>query len=247
MATPQILQEIASFLSHACCVASAEHDEGRRNSQLDEDTVIALLQAEFGEDVIVREPKVRWWYDFAVIHDGNFYPVNYKSTKILATQGGARPDNAGQKLGMLYALTTIDTVEVEMDGKPGYKLLDVPASLGEDKFQHLLLNNAGDAERDYYYLVQNKVDTSEVLIVGLRDTVIADTPRNSAYNLPFQVDWRDNRDTDTRTFAEAWDHIVGRYRNNVQALVSMVDTILHVPDITDIIKEKATDVATGTE
>lgn len=221
---PQILEDIAEFLRNNSIQAANDHDEGRRNSQTDEDHVVALLQERFGSDIIVKEPKPRWWYDFIVIDGDKGYPVNFKSSATLAQTKKCRPDNAGQKIGMLYSLTDIPFEKTQVKGNLAFKLKGVPGTFGDDKFNELLISNKGDAQRDYFYLVMNKVDTSEILLIGLRDLVIADTPRNSSYNLPYQVDWRDNRSINHRTFKQAWAHVGGRYQNNVRARIEVLSS-----------------------
>jgi hypothetical protein len=221
---PMILRLIRRYISKlnfTCCV---NHKEGRRNSQDDEDKIITELERFFnrkGKKRIISS-RNRWWYDFLVVDNktGRVYPVNFKSTTMQS-----RPDNTGQKVGMLYGLTSIRFTR-EMSGHLTIPQLNVKGEIGWDTFDNLLVKNKGDGERDYYYVVLNKENTSTVLLVGLRDMVISNQTRNSAQNLPFQTNWTNNLHVNVRHFNDAWKHVVEQYKKNVECLVKIHSTIL---------------------
>lgn len=232
MAYPQILQDVVNFIKSVNYTASNKFTEGRRNSQQDEDNILELLQNHFGSDVIIGQPsqgkRSIFWYDFIVKDPstGNHYPVNLKSTMLLAKPG--IPDNAGQKIGMLYALTTIPFVWETRKGvprlRPSSGVVRRADRLGDDEFERLLFEYKGDAKRDYYYIVMNKEDTSDTILVPLRDC-IAYAGRNACVNLPFQINWGLNRNQPERTFREAWNHlVVDVYKKNVEIRIQMLSS-----------------------
>jgi hypothetical protein len=193
---PSILLEVIEFLNSITISVSENHEDGRVNSIDDEDTIIDILSEKYGEENIQR-PKAREWWDVKVFG----YPLQIKSSKY-----GSAADNFSSKAAILYALTDIPEDKVNVQRW--------------EKFQKLLKDHSSnDNNRDYYIFSMNKV-TNEVHLTSLK-TLNKLTPNGS--NLPFQIKWADNTQPVQRTHRQAYEFLVGCYKESVRRKISAHD------------------------
>lgn len=190
---PTKLVEVVEFLNSTSITVSEKYGDGRFNSIDDEDTIIDLLTQKYGEEN-VEKPFERNWWDVKVFG----YPLNIKSSKY-----GSAADNFSSKAAILYALTDLPEDKVNVQS---WK-----------KFQDALKNHSSnDNHRDYYIFSLNKV-TNEVHLTSLK-TLNKLTPNGN--NLPFQIKWKDNITPVQRTHRQAYDFVVGCYKQSVFKKVS---------------------------
>lgn len=178
---PQVLAEIRDFMSENPNDITLDGD-GRIVSANHESIIIDTIAAQFP----IQVPTMRNWWDFAIVQNGIFYPVNIKLTAL----GGAA-DNLNCKLGIYYALTG-----------------QIPAIANESScgnFFRELQENICENERDYYFMVFNKKDMSDVFVNRLK---AIKTLMPNGNNLPFQCKWNQNRTPIARDFNQARDFIL---------------------------------------
>lgn len=193
---PSILVEVVEFLNDITISVSEKHGDGRVNSIDDEDTIIDLLIEKYGSEN-VEKPVERNWWDVKVFG----YPLNIKSSKY-----GSAADNFSSKAAILYALTDLPEDKVNVQS---WK-----------KFQDALKNHSSnDNNRDYYIFSLNKV-TNEVHLTSLK-TLNKLTPNGN--NLPFQIKWKDNIISVQRTHRQAYEFLVGCYKQSVLKKISAHD------------------------
>ncbi len=193
---PSILVEVVEFLNGITISVSEKHGDGRVNSIDDEDTIIDLLIEKYGSEN-VEKPVERNWWDVKVFG----YPLNIKSSKY-----GSAADNFSSKAAILYALTDLPEDKVNVQS---WK-----------KFQDALKNHSSnDNNRDYYIFSLNKV-TNEVHLTSLK-TLNKLTPNGN--NLPFQIKWKDNIISVQRTHRQAYEFLVGCYKQSVLKKISAHD------------------------
>lgn len=181
---PQSIADICSYLSASKWSLSRPTQDGRINAAINEDEVIRQIAQAFEIDV----PRSRAWYDFAIEENGVFYPVNIKVTDTTHT------DNLNCKLGIYYALTGL---------KPSFQ-----NEIGWLSYFEKLKQNFGhDKSRDYYFLIVNKRDLSDIFCATLKGLQQLQPNGN---NLPFQSCWDRNRVVQNRTFEQAAQLILGK-------------------------------------
>lgn len=195
MTFPQELIDAVNYLSGIVTI-SESHEDGRVNSITDEDTVIDLLINKYGYKN-VEKPPARCWWDVKLF--GKYY-LNIKSSDF--SKGAS--DNFSSKAAILYALTDLpeDVVNVSSWGK----------------FQDALKNNAG-GNRDYYIIVVDK-GTKKVYLQSLKSLQKL-TPNGN--NLPFQIKWKDNTQPVNRDYGQAYDFLVGCYKESVKRKINAHD------------------------
>jgi len=173
---PLIMLKIQFFLkSSKNLIFSKQSDDGRINSCLDEDTIIKILIDNFKDRI--KKSNSRMWHDF-IIYD-NYYgwiPVNIKTTTTKTA------DNTGNLAMCVYAYTDkiLKLDKIYENGKMSVVLLE--------KFKNKNYNTRH--KKDYYFLVVNKNNTSEIIINSLKGLEKI-TP--NVNNLPFQVIWNKNK------------------------------------------------------
>jgi hypothetical protein len=91
---PNILIEIKEYLIREKYDLSTNFLDGRTNSAINENLVLSLIKQKYNG--IIKTPKIRDWYDFAIETDKYFYPVNIKITDT------THADNLNCKLGIYY-------------------------------------------------------------------------------------------------------------------------------------------------
>jgi len=175
---PLVMYKIQNYLKAQVFQFSKQNEDGRINSCSDEDEIIKLLVKQFGDKI--KKPKIRMWYDILVLD--NMYgwlPVNIKTTTLQTS------DNTGNLAMCVYAYTN-EVLNIHKDksyenGKMSNVLFD---KLKKKEYNK---NN----KKDYYFIVLNKTDASDVIVNSVKGLSIL-TPNIN--NLPFQVNWSKNRE-----------------------------------------------------
>ncbi|CAD7287894.1 hypothetical protein LMG7974_00764 [Campylobacter majalis] len=157
---PEKLYNIVEFLRNQSLNLSANSRDGRINSAFNEDEIFNLINANFS----VNRPNMRDWVDFSFDDGGIFYPVNIK---VSTTQTA---DNLNCKLGIYYALTG-----------------DLPPFGNEvvwERYFKALSENLKQNDVDYYFLIINKNEPSDVFATSLK---ALENLVPNGNNLPFQA------------------------------------------------------------
>lgn len=190
---PQQLVGAVEYLSGIVTI-SEDHEDGRVNSIADEDTVIDLLIEKYGKEN-VQKPPARCWWDVKLFG----YPLNIKSSDF--AKGAS--DNFSSKAAILYALTNLSEDRVSVTSW--------------SKFQDVLKNNSGvENHRDYYIIVVDK-GTCKVYLQSLKSLHKLTANGN---NLPFQIKWKDNIQPVQRDYGQAYDFLVGYYKESVRRKIN---------------------------
>jgi len=175
---PLIMYKIQQYLKLQAFQFSRQNDDGRINSCIDEEGIIKLLIEKFGEKI--KKPKIRMWYDIlAFDYTYGWLPINIKTTTTITS------DNTGNLAMCVYAYTN--------------ELLDIhnDKSYENGKMSNILFNKLKDkkyntnSKKDYYFIVLNKTDASDVIVNSVKGLSIL-TPNIN--NLPFQVNWSKNKE-----------------------------------------------------
>ena len=77
-----------------------------------------------------------------------------------------------------------------------------------------------DEQRDFYYLIVNKNDTSDVFVVSLKH--IAEVMPNPS-NQPFQANWKNCRQPAKRTWQEAKRYMLGMWAKSIQRRAELIN------------------------
>jgi len=174
---PLIMYKIKKYIEYQSLQLSTTNEDGRINSCFDEDIVIKLLIAKFGNKI--QKPEKRHWYDILVYdYIYGWIPVNIKSTTTLTS------DNTGNLAMCVYAYTdeklNTDPDITYQNGKMSEMLID---KLTNKKYNR-------NYKKDYYFVVLNKTNKRDVIVNSVKGLSIL-TPNIN--NLPFQVRWDKNR------------------------------------------------------
>ena len=174
---PLIMYKIKKYLKLQAFQFSTQNEDGRINSCIDEDEVIKLLIAKFGEKI--KKPKIRMWYDIlAFDYMYGWVPINIKTTTTITS------DNTGNLAMCVYAYTN-EILDIHKD-----------KSYENGKMSDILFKNLKNKKyntnnkKDYYFIVLNKTDASDIIVNSVKGLTIL-TPNIN--NLPFQVCWDKNR------------------------------------------------------
>ena len=174
---PPFLELIKRFLANENLTLSQETDDGRNDSVNDERIIIDKLILKFGEERF-HVPPPRFWYDILIkdLHFG-WIPVNIKSSKCNSA------DNCGNLAICVYSFTN--------------EPMDLWTQYNNGVMSTVLLNKIQtngynyNIKRDYYFLVINKQDTSDIIINSCKGLPNLTSNNN---NLPFQINWGNNRE-----------------------------------------------------
>ena len=190
------LIQVAKYLNDCVIDVCESHDDGRVNSITDENTIIDILEEQYGKSNIIR-PEAREWYDVKIFG----HPINIKSSNCTTN------DNFSSKKSLLYALTQLSKDEIDN------------CRTWQD-FQNLIRDEGKEENhRDFYIIVLNK-KTNEVYLESLK-TLKTITPNGS--NIPFQVNWEKNKKPVIRTHKEAYDFLIGTYKKSIEKKLKAFD------------------------
>ena len=174
---PLIMYKIQNYLKLQAFQFSTQNEDGRINSCIDEDEVIKILIEKFGEKI--KKPKIRMWYDIlAFDYMYGWLPINIKTTTTITS------DNTGNLAMCVYAYTD-EILDIHRDKSyENGKMSDILFNKLKNK------NYNRNHKKDYYFIVLNKNNASDVIVNSVKGLTIL-TPNIN--NLPFQVCWDKNR------------------------------------------------------
>ena len=173
---PLIMYKIKAYLKLQIFNFSNYNEDGRINSCIDEDNIIILLIEKFGNKI--KKPKIRMWYDIQVYdYIYGWIPINIKTTTTKTS------DNTGNLAMCVYSYTDeiLDLNKSYENGKMSIILFDKLKNKNYNKIN----------KKDYYFIVLNKTDSSDIIINSVKGLLILTSNNN---NLPFQICWDKNRD-----------------------------------------------------
>lgn len=207
----KIFKELTSYLKDCNIKFSNLSDDGRINSAIDESVIISLVENFVKTNVLLVEnnfecivPKIRNWYDFALKNDKYFLPVNIKVTNL-------QSDNLNCKLGLFYALSGVLPEDVKISNEIDW-----------DTFLNLLNENLNKkTDKDYYFLVFNKKDNSDIFSTSLK-SLSSLVPNGN--NLPFQANWENNKVRVKRSHTEAVEFILNNLKESIYKRASIKDS-----------------------
>lgn len=160
-------------------LCTTEKDD-RINSAHDEELVLNIIKAQFIANRGLRKrynltiPEIREWFDFKIETKNNNIKPAYVNIK---TSNMCSADNLNCKLGIHYTLTGNESLFSNSIGWSRY-------------FKNLSSGLDFSSITDYFFMIINKIDTSDVLLTSLR-SIETLTPNGN--NLPFQCNWKNNR------------------------------------------------------
>ncbi|MBP5723047.1 MAG: hypothetical protein J6X18_05680 [Bacteroidales bacterium] len=191
---PKKIEEMCAYLSEQKLSLIELSPDGRINSALSESNVLDILKKGFPE-LTVPNGKSREWYDCAFRDDdGNFIPINIKISTMKST-----PDNVSSKSGLFYTLTGV-IPEKEYEWPEYFDKLNENIGKGWDS-------------ADYYFIVINKNDTSDVFCTSQKHLNVL-VPNGN--NLPFQCAWGANRIPIYRTNKESKEFLMGALTESIE-------------------------------
>ena len=168
---------IKKYLKSQSILLSDENEDGRINSCIDEDKIIKLLIENFQNKI--KKPKFRMWYDIlAFDYLYGWIPINIKTTSTLTS------DNTGNLAMCVYSYTD-EILNIHRDKTYENGIMST-ILFNKLKNKNYNKNN----KKDYYFIVINKNNTSDIIINSIKGLTIL-TPNIN--NLPFQVCWNKNR------------------------------------------------------
>jgi hypothetical protein len=176
---PLIMYKIQKYLKSKANTIhySNQNEDGRINSCIDEEIIIRMLIEKFGNKI--KKPKIRMWYDIlAFDYMYGWIPINIKSTTTKTS------DNTGNLAMCIYAYTD-EILDIQND--KSYE----NGKMSELLFTKLKNKNVNkNNKKDYYFIVCNKNDASDIIINSVKGLTLL-TPNIN--NLPFQVNWSKNK------------------------------------------------------
>ena len=189
---PKVLLDVEEYLRKANLVLPSGGPDKRFDSAQAERDVVQVIQNANRWEVYspdVGQTTNRAWYDVRV--EGFYLNVKISECKT--------NDNANAKMAIFYLLTGEDP--------------DTTTSVQAEKyFKDMKKLEDPDEERDYYYLIVNKQDPTDVFIVSLKGISHC---RSSSNNPPFQANWGKCREPKERSWAEARKLFLGLWRESI--------------------------------
>ncbi|WP_278917253.1 restriction endonuclease [Helicobacter pullorum] len=186
---PQMLLEMVDFLRTQNFTLSVQSRDGRINSAFNEDEIFILLSKNFR----INRPNMRDWVDFSFSENEIFIPANIK----VSTTKTA--DNLNCKLGIYYALTG--------------QIPPFNNGVSWENYFKTLSENLQENTADYYFLIINKDNPSDVFATSLKGLKSINPNGN---NLPFQAKWDNNRNYIPRDFEEAKNFILNTFAESLK-------------------------------
>ncbi len=185
---PTQLNEIAEFLRTNPYHLSQPLQDGHLNSSVNEEEILNTIKDYFP----IQLPKAREWWDFSFEENDIFYPVNIKTTTTKTA------DNLNGKLGIYHALCGL--------------LPEFNNEIAWEKYFQKLHEDLGkNTDRDYYFLIINKNDPTDIFINSLKG--IQTLQPN---NLPFQCKWDNNREIIQKDFDGSKNFILSALAKSVK-------------------------------
>ena len=192
---PLIFYIIQKFLLKQNFIFSNAIDDGRINSNFDENNLINILYDNFPNKI--SKPSIRNWFDIAVYD--NYYgwlPVNIKSTK------SNTADNAGNLSICVQSYTNyiLDLKKYYDNGNMSTILFD--------KLKNNEINK--NYKKDYYFIVLNKSDNKDIIINSIKGL---SSLTGNLNNLPFQIKWCKNKHFIFKNIKESINQFINVIKN----------------------------------
>tara|TARA_B110000971_G_scaffold109770_1_gene112495 strand:- start:2936 stop:3673 length:738 start_codon:yes stop_codon:yes gene_type:complete len=171
---PLIMYLFQKYLKSLAIQCSTQNEDGRVNSNMDEDTIIKALIDQFGNKI--KKSKYRMWHDITAYDNlRGWIPINIKTTTTKTS------DNIGNLAMVLHAYADTN-LELNRSYTNGNMSKILCAKLANKEYNK--------TQKCYYFCVVNKTDTSDIIVNSLKGLTILTSNSN---NLPFQVCWDKNR------------------------------------------------------
>ena len=135
-------------------------------------------------------------FDLSIESENEFYPISLHPTILRWKEN----DNLNCKWGIYYALT-------------GEKQNFVDEEISWNKFLNLLKKDAKENDQDYYFLVINRENSSEVFWNSLKQINLLVT---NGQILPFKCCWNKNKSRVTRNFEDAKKFLMKNLRKSIK-------------------------------
>ena len=208
------LDEIVKVLKKSKLKLSKNLGDKRLNSAKNEDEIIEVILKEIKEIEYFEKNNLtilsfnavsdnnRAWFDFAIVSKdikkhNYFMPINIKVSEL------NKADNLNCKLGIFYALTGCRPEDISLNNECNWTHF----------FKQLKLHIGKNKHKDYYFLVVNKNDTSDIFWTSLK-RLNKLTPNGN--NLPFQCKWNNNRTFIDRNYNEARSFIITNLNKSIE-------------------------------
>jgi len=187
---PKSIIDIENYLKSYQYEISNQFQDGRIDSAVNEKNILSIIAQKFNIDI----PRAREWYDFSIEDNKIIYPINIKITDT------THADNLSCKLGIYYALTG--------------KFPDMRNEIDWLTYFERLRSNLGSfKDKNYYFLIINKTNHSDVFSNALKNL---STLVSNGNNLPFQCKWNTNRVPINRTFEESVSFILKSFAKSIK-------------------------------
>ncbi len=178
------LSKIVKYLRSNKIELALGHENARIDAAKSQTAVVKKLVGKFGSDIITDSDHR--WYNFAIRDGFDRIPVKIKISRFKGA------DNLSCKLGIYYALTGKWPVfNDEISWADFFKLLGENLDPGTAK--------------DFYFLVINRNNPSDVFYIGLKQLPEI---MESGNNPPFQCSWSKNREPVNRSGLDAQSYIL---------------------------------------
>lgn len=192
---PTELTKAVAYLGEQNLQLPESHDERAASAEAEGLIVNTLRDANMWEIYSPNEETrhSRAWYDVRI--DGYFCNIKVSNCN--------KYDNANAKKAIYYLLTG--------DKNAG----NVPDE--EKEFFRLMKDRENEDEnRDYYYLIMNKQDTSDVFVVTLKTLAVCFP---ALRNPPLQVNWGKCREPAERNWEEARTFLLEKWAEAIRRLL----------------------------
>ncbi|MDE0094690.1 MAG: hypothetical protein OXO49_09355 [Gammaproteobacteria bacterium] len=194
---PTVLKSVEEYLRDIEIHLIRGSHDARADSASAEEYVVSLIQNANRWKVFspnLGRADNRGWYDVRI---RNYY-INIKISTCTTT------DNTNAKKAIFWLLTGIKPDDVPTGNKQFFKLMRE--------------NESEDQRRDYFYLVINKTDPSDVFFVSLKGLAHCQLSPN---NLPFQSNWDKCRKPVKRDWHEAKSFLLGKWAQSIQRAIEL--------------------------
>lgn len=198
---PEKLLDIAEWLGRKKIGLARGNENRRIDSTKSHTEILQLLQRQKAFGISPYPKATAGWYSFQVPDGGKNLSVKLKVSSF------SRADNLNCKLGIYYALTGVTPAMSE-------------ATTWDRFFQMLALNLDYDCQEDFFFLVVNRLDPSDIFCNSLKG--LSDIQPNGS-NLPFQCKWSDNREPSQRSNQDATKYILAQFEKSAKLRAEMLD------------------------
>lgn len=194
---PRTLLQVCDYLrQQELRLAIAGQDPRLDSAQAGARVVQAIQNA---NQWVVEAPNLarnnnRCWYDARI--DRLYVKVKISTC--------SSPDNTNAKHAVYWLLTGQDPTVSRR-------------STNNRFFRNMRDSEDPDETRDFYYVIVNKSDTSDIFIVSLKGIATCYPAHN---NLPFQAKWDECRTPVRRTWTQARDFLLGIYATSIRNLIA---------------------------